>query len=59
MQKKTGRTMSWAYRMLKKIGMAGTEKEAPASAHGAARKLRRRREHEEAIYKELYGKNRK
>jgi len=50
------KTLSWAYRMLKKLGLYGTEKEAPMSAHGAGKKLKRRGQHIQDIYKELYGK---
>jgi len=50
------KTLSWAYRMLKKLGLYGTEKESPASAHGAGKKLERHGQHIRDVYKELHEK---
>lgn len=50
------KTLSFFHKILKKIGMVDSEKDAPMSAHGAGRKLRRRREHQEEVFKELQKK---
>jgi len=50
------KTLSFFHKILKKIGMSGTEKDSPMSAQGAAGQLRRRRKHQEEVFKELQKK---